>query len=219
MRIEAARWRQWATVLVALQLLLLAACPAEERAIRVSAEGGSLIFRACADGTAPRCDVHPDHGATASNLRRQLRLVLLDQRGSVRDESKCVATNIEFAQAGTPTAEATGARIAAAINDALDAAAVDGLTFPDLEDDGDAQLLVLLYEDRPGPSDQPLCDPDNLIVCARFGAVGDALDISCATCEDGGDNGNCSGFLDIAAAGSSDCNFRRCYDFVTARGL
>lgn len=127
-----------------------------------------------------------------------LELALVTSDGEVKKRSSCVRT----ALSSQPT------ELATLLNDALDRAMPEGITFTDFEQESDATLVALLYATA---ADRVSCDADQLVGCSTFGLVAagsSSYDVQCSACAGGTRTGS-------GCQASGECVFGVC-DFQCA---
>ena len=155
-------------------------CEAESLSVRVTRSGAQRVLASCEpDPTA--CKTHAELNPLTHALEGTSREVALVTRsGEVKQRSSCVRT----ALSSQPT------ELATLLNDALDRAIPDGITFTDFEKESDATLVALLYVTS---ADSVTCEPDDLVGCSTFGLVAagsSSYDIQCSACAGGSRTGS-----------------------------
>jgi hypothetical protein len=189
----------------------LAGCPPRDTTIRISARGVSYLTQSCAcakDGadagtsdaslpdTACGCEVG-DHIVPEKGAPLQARLYVATVSDfRIRDGSKCMTLS-PCGRGGL--ANAPTACLAKTLNQALDGALPNGLTFDGLKSPVDVLLFMGIYQPDPDSTDAESCSLGRLVACAGLSEPlgGGDFDISCASCQGGGrgaagrDNGPC----------------------------
>lgn len=206
---------------------LAAGCPDQEIAIEITAQGAAQLFLACFSPKSDCVARQPDPAAESpcgeecelaegrcwrrnacrlegrppprADAPRQLRVFLADpERGKIRAKSDCAALlPCDISEELGPDC------LAQSLNQVLDGAMPDGLSYTDLEDASTSLLFFAIYdgeEAADGGSSDAQCRLEDLIACAgvtaRLGGDG-SYDITCASCQGGSrnppaiDNGPC----------------------------
>jgi hypothetical protein len=202
-----------AALSTAAVFLCAAGCGPRDLAVVVSATGMGNILEACKSPSATsKCFLPGNSMISASTLTTalQARLFLADPTGGVRATSACFQLLPSSVNAATdPGGWAAG--MARELNQELEGALPNGLTYPGLNDPSQVILTLALYQPK---DDTGQCEHDALIACAGFEQplAGGDYDISCASCQ--------SGFVGAIGAhcptAGTDCFFEECARVVAA---
>jgi hypothetical protein len=173
------------TTLFAALVVMPSGCGTRDRAISVSNGGFFNIRLACSLGGNNGCDLGKDHprvGGSTLLHSLQGKLLLLDAAGAVRESSACFQIP-PCPDDGKDNGQAWSACMAAELNQALDGAFPNGLTYPGLADPDAVVLMLPVYD---GTASNRACAEPDLIACAGLdfgaGASDAAFDVSCASC-------------------------------------
>ncbi|MCA9642913.1 MAG: hypothetical protein KC492_19585 [Myxococcales bacterium] len=173
-------------------------CEAESLSVRVTRSGALRVLASC-EPDPNACKTHAELNPLTHALEgTALDVALVTSSGEVKQRSACVRT----ALSSQPT------ELATLLNDALDRAMPDGITFTDFEKESDATLVAVLYATG---ADDVTCQADNLIGCSTFGLVAagsSSYDIQCSACAGGTRSG-------AGCQANSQCVFGVC-DFQCA---
>lgn len=189
-------------LLLAFGTLLVAqlsgGCEPESLSVRVTRSGAQRVLQSC-EPAADACSTHAELNPLSNALDgTTLEVALVTSRGEIKQRSGCVRTALSL----QPT------ELATLLNDALDRAIPEGITFTDFEKESDATLVALLYA---ADADTVSCDADRLVGCATFGLVAagsSSYDIQCSACAGGARTGS-------GCQASGECVFGVC-DFQCA---
>jgi hypothetical protein len=219
--------RRLATVLPVFFFVAIVAsgCPDRQSTLSISSNGVVTLRQACRDacthiddgGIEPSCacDIVGRHPPDLEHHTTQARLFLITPSDNkVRDSSKCM-TLLPCADAGKPVD-----CLAESLNQQLDGALPNGLSFDGLENPDDVQLVLAFYQSLDAASVAP-CSRTDLVACAGLAPPlgGGNYDITCASCEGGPkgapgpDNGPCPRPKD------GGCFLNACNDILSSNGL
>jgi hypothetical protein len=214
--------------------LAAAGCPDRQATLSITQDGILVLGTACKPcapraeegGIEPACAcILPNHPPPELERRpMQARLFLVTPSDEkVRDASKCM-TLLPCADAGRPTEAASC--LAASVNQQLDGALPQGLTFDDLQNPDEVQLIMAFYQ-AVDSANVASCNRADLVACAGLAPPlgGGNYDISCASCQGGPksapgpDNGPCPRPNPRPDAGRlSGCFLENCDDILANNG-
>jgi hypothetical protein len=223
-----------ACLLALLSAGTLPACSPRDTTIKITARGASYLTQSCA--CTKRVDAGaPDAGSADSACGCEVGDGVIPERGTevqarlfvatpgdlrLRDSSKCM-TLARCGRGGLPAA--TGACLSEALNQQLDGALPNGLTFDGLKSPDDVLLFLAVYQVGTDPAiEEESCDLHHLVACAGLSAPlgGGDFDISCASCQGGGrgaagrDNGPCP----RDPKDKASCFLQTCYGVIASAG-
>lgn len=174
-----------------LLLLVTLGCSPEDYTLELSPQGAAFVAQSCTQPSVGPCESTTTFDTQAPT---QIRVALSDPGGTVHGASRCAEVRL------CGVSPEHSACNASRVNEALDSSLTEGLTYEDLEDPGQAELTLLLYNDAEATgSSASRCLPDRVFACARMTLVSEkTFDVTCAACalsksENG--SGACSEFL------------------------